>query len=109
MVVTALRPTVETLVMQLLVGTPLMCTVQAPHLPTPQPYFVPTSSRLSRSTHNNGVSEATSTVRDWPLTFSVYFMRNSWVTAGVCSRGRTSRRTLVNENEWSIPPPPKNL
>src|SRR5690349_16045870 len=73
MVVTCLRPTVATDVMHDLVGTPLRWTVQAPHLPTPQPYLVPGSSRLSRSTHNNGVSEATSTVRDWPLTLSVYF------------------------------------
>src|SRR5688500_828963 len=48
--------------------------VHAPHWPTPQPNFVPTKSRLSRSTQSMGVSGATSTVRDRPFTLRVYFM-----------------------------------
>lgn len=74
MVVTFILPTVETGVMHARVGTPLRWMVQAPHMPTPQPYLVPTRSRESRNTQRSGVSEATSTLRDWPLTLRVYFM-----------------------------------
>jgi hypothetical protein len=45
MVVTRMRPTVETGVMHERAGTPLRCTVQAPQSPAPQPYLVPTRSR----------------------------------------------------------------
>src|ERR1043166_7638723 len=48
--------------------------VHAPHMPMPQPNFVPTSSSESRSTQRSGVSGATSTVRDWPLTFREYLL-----------------------------------
>src|SRR5437870_3148832 len=97
MVVTCLRPTVETEVMQLLVGTPLRCTVQAPHLPTPQPYLVPTSSRWSRSTHSNGVSEATSTLRDWPLMLRVYFAMTRFWDGGAPAEYRTNAKTVENK------------
>ena len=51
------------------VGTPSMCTVQAPHWATPQPYLVPVRPSCSRSTHSSGVSGSASCVRTWPLTF----------------------------------------
>src|SRR5687767_6790924 len=53
------------------VATPFTCTVQAPHWEMPQPYLVPLRSRTSRSTHNSGMSGATSTVADFPLTVKV--------------------------------------
>jgi hypothetical protein len=62
--------TVETGRTQLRVGTPSMCTVQAPHCAMPQPYLVPVSPSCSRSTHSSGVSSSTSNSRTVPLTFS---------------------------------------
>ena len=50
---------------------PLICTVQAPHWPTPQPYLVPVIFRCSRSTHSSGVSGCAVTVWRLPLTVSV--------------------------------------
>ena len=61
MVVTCLRPTVETGVMQERVGTPFRCTVQAPQAPTPQPYLGPSMPSVSRSTQRSGVSGGAST------------------------------------------------
>ncbi|MCY1543555.1 hypothetical protein D9M68_793770 [compost metagenome] len=55
-----------------------MCTVQAPHIAMPQPNLVPVSCKVSRSTHSNGVSAATSTRISWSLMFSV-IMRISGV------------------------------
>ena len=64
-----------------LVATPLTCTVHAPHWAMPHPYLVPLSSRTSRSTQSSGMSGATSTVVDFPLTLKVTGM------AGVPSIG----------------------
>ena len=47
---------------------PFMCTVQAPHCAMPQPNFVPTKFKWSRSTHNSGVSASVSTDNILPLT-----------------------------------------
>src|SRR5687767_13519607 len=68
--------------------------VQAPHCPTPQPNLVPTKSRLSRSTQSIGVSGATSTVRDWPFTLSVYFIAFDGFEASAIrvNRSRRDRR-----------------
>src|ERR1700688_4055125 len=52
------------------VGTPSMCTVQAPHWAMPQPYLVPVMPSVSRSTQSRGVSGSTSTLWDWPLMLS---------------------------------------
>ena len=52
-------------------GTPSMCTVQAPHCAMPQPYLVPVRPSYSRSTHSSGVSGSASCVRRLPLTLSV--------------------------------------
>jgi hypothetical protein len=48
-------------------GRPSRCTVQAPHSPAPHPNFVPVKPRLSRNTHNSGVSPPTVTVFLRPL------------------------------------------
>src|SRR5258708_24284036 len=61
MVVTFLPATSETAVWQERTACPSRCTVQAPHNPAPQPYFVPVSCRCSRTTHSSGVCGATST------------------------------------------------
>src|SRR5262245_28118378 len=50
--------------------SPLMCTEQAPHCATPQPYFVPVSPTCSRITHNSGVSGSACTSRTLPLMLS---------------------------------------
>src|SRR5437870_12340789 len=50
------------------IGTPLTCTVQAPHCAMPQPYLVPVRPTFSRNTHSSGVLGSTSTVWDCPLT-----------------------------------------
>ena len=62
MVVTVAVPTVDTGVRQDRVGTPFTCTVQAPHWAMPQPNLVPVRLSVSRNTHNNGVSDSTTTV-----------------------------------------------
>ncbi len=71
MVVTALVPTTEMRVWQPRTATPSRCTVQAPHMPMPQPNLVPTRPIVSRKTHNRGVSASTSTVCILPLTLMV--------------------------------------
>src|SRR5271170_5655927 len=68
--------------MQERVGRPPTWTVQAPHMPMPQPNFVPVRPTTSRMTQSRGVSSATSTVTGRPL------MRN--VIMVDASGGRTS-------------------
>ena len=53
---------------QLRTGAPSMCTVQAPHCATPQPYLVPVRPSCSRSTHSSGVSGSALTSCTRPLT-----------------------------------------
>src|SRR5258707_5915047 len=50
--------------------SPLMCTEQAPHWATPQPYLVPVSPTCSRITQRSGVSSSTRTSRTLPLMLS---------------------------------------
>src|SRR6185295_2657069 len=50
--------------------SPLMCTEQAPHCATPQPYLVPVRPTCSRITHRSGVSGSACTSRDLPLMLS---------------------------------------
>src|SRR5579863_5071008 len=52
-------------------GSPSTWTVHAPHRPAPQPNFVPVNSNVSRRTQSRGVSGATSTLRELPLTCRV--------------------------------------
>ena len=57
--------------MQERVATPSICTVQAPHWATPQPYLVPVSPSCSRMTQSSGVVPSTSTSTLCPLTLSL--------------------------------------
>src|SRR5206468_10814979 len=50
--------------------SPLMCTEQAPHCATPQPYFVPVRPACSRITQRSGVSASACTSRTLPLILS---------------------------------------
>ena len=63
-------PTLDTGRTQLRVGTPSICTVQAPHCALPQPYLEPVRPSCSRNTHNSGVSLSASKSRTAPFTFS---------------------------------------
>src|SRR4051812_26983397 len=53
------------------ITSPLMCTEQAPHCATPQPYLVPVKPTCSRITQSSGVSSSTRTSRTLPLMFSL--------------------------------------
>src|SRR3954464_11169757 len=50
--------------------SPLMCTEQAPHCATPQPYLVPVRPTISRITQSSGVSGSAWTSRTLPLMLS---------------------------------------
>src|SRR2546430_13736734 len=50
--------------------SPLICTEQAPHCATPQPYLVPVRPTCSRITQSRGVSASACTSRILPLTLS---------------------------------------
>ena len=52
---TVLSVTSDICVWQARTALPLRWTVQAPHSPAPQPYFVPVSPTWSRMTHSSGV------------------------------------------------------
>src|SRR5216684_4085043 len=71
MVVTFFPATLEMAVWQERAASPLMCTVQAPQRPAPQPNFVPVLSSVSRRTQRSGMSGLTSTVWDFPLRIKV--------------------------------------
>ena len=60
-------------VRQLLMRCPLTITVQAPHCPWSQPFFVPVSVRCSRSASSNVVRGSRSRACCRPLTVSVTF------------------------------------
>jgi hypothetical protein len=49
---------------------PSTCTVQAPHSPRSQPFFVPVSASCSRKASSSVVRGSTVTVRGSPLTSS---------------------------------------
>jgi hypothetical protein len=51
--------------------SPLMCTAQAPHWATPQPYLVPVRPTCSRRAQSRGVSPSTLMSTALPLTFSL--------------------------------------
>src|SRR6267142_2081495 len=48
----------------------MICTEQAPHCATPQPYLVPVRPACSRMTQSSGVSASTCTSRTRPLMLS---------------------------------------
>src|SRR3954465_15154736 len=51
--------------------SPLICTEQAPHCATPQPYLVPVSPACSRSAQSSGVSASAWISRSLPLMVSL--------------------------------------
>src|SRR5207237_7088075 len=53
------------------ITSPLMCTEQAPHCATPQPYLVPVRPTCSRMTQSSGVSGSACTSRVFPLMLSL--------------------------------------
>ena len=59
----------ETCIWQERCARPLMCTVQAPQSPAPQPYFVPVSPTMIADDPDSGVLGSAST--DTGLPFSV--------------------------------------
>src|SRR5947208_735279 len=71
MVVTSAPATLPTGVMHERVGRPPTCTVQAPHMPIPQPNLVPVKPIVSRITQRSGVSSSTSTDAGRPLIWNV--------------------------------------
>ena len=68
MVVMFFPATPDTGVEQARTGSPSTSTVQAPHSAMPQPNFVPTRPRESRSTHSSGVFGSTSAFSSLPFT-----------------------------------------
>src|SRR5262249_2071000 len=68
---TAAFATAPSGVMQERTARPSMCTVHAPHMPMPQPNFVPLSPISSRMTHRSGVSSATLTETGRSLSLKV--------------------------------------
>ena len=60
-------------VMQERIRRPLMCTVQAPHSPRSQPFFVPVNWRRLRSASSSVTRGSTVTECGCPLTVSVMF------------------------------------
>src|SRR5262245_50758895 len=100
-VVTDFRPTAETCVWQARAGVPSRWMVHAPHSPIPHPYFVPTRPKASRSTHNIGVSDATSTEWVRPLTFRVYLlMVHAGQKVESPARGLNTRRSVEADDVY---------
>src|SRR3954465_14531154 len=85
----------------------LMCTEQAPHWATPQPYFVPVRPTCSRMTHKSGVSASTSTSRILPLilSFAMSFLLraafdgNSYCCCLVDDAGRSELEGIENTSQ----------
>ena len=69
--------------------SPLMCTEQAPHCATPQPYLVPVRPTCSRITHSSGVSGSTCTSRTLPLMLS--FAIEASLVKDACGRRSNDR------------------
>src|SRR5947207_9402517 len=67
--------------------SPLMCTEQAPHCATPQPYFVPVRPTCSRITHNSGVSGSACTSCTLPLMLSFAMERPSLAARAIVVAG----------------------
>ena len=59
--------------MQLLTGSPFSSTVQAPHSPAVQPFFVPVSASFSRSICSRVMLEGTSTCSVFTVDRQVIF------------------------------------
>src|SRR5689334_17161553 len=70
MVVIFLSATFEAATRHDLAAKPSISTVQAPHCPSPQPYFVPVRPRRLRNAHSSDSPGATSTSCSEPFTSS---------------------------------------
>jgi hypothetical protein len=70
MVVTLREPIVPTGVWQDRTASPSRCTVHAPHMPMPQPYFVPVKPSVLRNIQRRGMSGGTDTSCTLLLTVS---------------------------------------
>src|SRR6185437_1309076 len=82
--------------MQLRVKRPSMSTVQAPHIPMPQPNLVPVSASSSRNTHRSGVSASTSTLRSVPLTLRVTMSGSHHLEGELMLRERQRAQALAS-------------
>src|SRR3981081_4708809 len=71
--------TVEAGRTQLRVGTPSICTVQAPHCAMPQPYLVPVRPIFSLIAQRSGVSGSTSISNALPLIVRLAIVVSPWV------------------------------
>src|SRR5258705_8856847 len=78
MVVICLPAAAETGNEQERTGSPLTCTVHAPHWAMPQPNFGPLTSSTSRNTQRRGISGSTSAVRGRPLTVNLIMKVSFW-------------------------------
>src|ERR1019366_1846148 len=96
MVVTSTPCSVETLRWHDRTVAPFTCTVHAPHWLIPQPNLVPLRSSVSRSTQRSGVSSATSTVVDLPLTLNVTVIRGRTPSSAGFRGARGVRRAAVS-------------
>src|SRR4051812_33761003 len=86
------------------VTSPLMCTEQAPHWATPQPYLVPVSPTCSRITHRRGVSGSTSTECSLPFTLSLNMAIGNPPEAS--DRAEWVGKTLRNAPKYAPRPAP---
>src|SRR5262245_16287320 len=75
MVTTSAPSRVSTEVTQERRGSPLTCTVQAPHWATPQPNLVPVRPCTSRRNHSNGIDGSPSYSTGVPFTVSLIIWR----------------------------------
>src|SRR5216684_1202713 len=71
---------------------PSICTVQAPHSPRSQPFFVPVSPSSSRNASSSVMRGSTISVRAWPLTTMLTGTRAALGSA-VCSDSVTGGRS----------------
>src|SRR6266568_1738287 len=86
--------------MQERVGRPPTCTVQAPHMPMPQPNFVPVRPMSSRMTHSNGVSSSASITTARPLMRNLVIIKNSkWWFSRQCT-GQPARGGNLRLEVW---------
>src|ERR1700704_3812166 len=95
MVVMRLPASIAASVMQARTRRPSTCTVQAPHSPRSQPFFVPVSPNSSRKASSSVVRGSTAIVRGSPLT--VRF------TAGGSMRGLLTSVPPGGSRSWRPP------
>src|SRR5579863_9267843 len=80
-------------------GSPSICTVQAPHRAMPQPYLVPVSCKLSRSTQSSGVDGSSSKLAALPLTWNVITC-SSQFRKSICYRVDTLHPQELQKKFW---------